>query len=288
MVSIKLIALDMDGTLLDRFGKISAGNQNAIQEALKQGIHVVIATGRSYPDAKRILDQAQLSLPIVGVNGATITLEDGTLLSSTPIPIATVRDLSDFLHREQVYFEIYTNSGTYTTYQELDRLMLEIEQLGSTDEHLKKHYIDLVEQQKQQSRLICLENYQPEFWNHNLDVYKLLAFSFDAKKWETIFDTLHSYPDLAISSSAEHNIEITHIQAQKGIGLKKFADYLRIPLTHTMAIGDNYNDVSMFQAAGVSVAMGNAHEDIKRICTKTTLTNTEDGVAYAIRNYLQL
>lgn len=86
--------------------------------------------------------------------------------------------------------------------------------------------------------------------------------------------------------SADHNFEVEHPDASKGNALRKLAARLGISLENTMAIGDSNNDVSMLTIAGCSVAMGNAHPDIQAIAKEVTLTNIENGVAYAIERKL--
>jgi Cof subfamily protein (haloacid dehalogenase superfamily) len=93
--------------------------------------------------------------------------------------------------------------------------------------------------------------------------------------------------ELAVSSSADNNLEITNSEAQKGVALKRFAELKGIPLENTMAIGDNYNDVSMLEIAGFPVAMGNAVEDLKDMAAFITKENDESGVAFAIQKFLE-
>jgi Cof subfamily protein (haloacid dehalogenase superfamily) len=283
----RLIALDMDGTLLNRSGQISKENKVAILEAMEKGIKVVIATGRSFKDAKRVLDQAELVLPIIGVNGASITLENGQNVSSIPLSTDIVAQLITYFRDNQVYFEVYTNVDTYTSSDEHQCIVREIDELGSSQINIPKEHLEhLVDQQKQQARVVYLDQYDSLLADPNIEIYKLLTFTFYQQKLHSMREYLRSNPNLAVSASANYNIEITNNQAQKGNGLKILADYYNIPLEATMAIGDNYNDISMFEVAGISVAMGNADTDIKKVCTMTTLTNDEHGVAHAIQAIL--
>ncbi|MFD6211573.1 HAD hydrolase family protein, partial [Peribacillus sp. NPDC060253] len=94
------------------------------------------------------------------------------------------------------------------------------------------------------------------------------------------------FDELMVVSSADHNIEMTSKRASKGMALEKLAFLLNGSLDQAMAIGDSNNDLSMFQKVGYSVAMGNAKDVIKAVCTTTTLKNDENGVAYAIYRYM--
>ncbi|MES9740423.1 HAD hydrolase family protein, partial [Peribacillus frigoritolerans] len=111
--------------------------------------------------------------------------------------------------------------------------------------------------------------------------------SFDENKLEEAWNQFKKFDELMVVSSADHNIEITSKKASKGIALEKLAFLMNGSLDKAMAIGDSNNDLSMFQKVGYSVAMGNAKDVIKTACTTTTLTNEENGVAYAIYRYME-
>ena len=98
---------------------------------------------------------------------------------------------------------------------------------------------------------------------------------------------LQLLPGLAISSSGAGNLEITNINAQKGIAVEQHAKRKGISMDNVMVIGDSYNDLSMIERAGRSVAMGNAPAEVKAACTNVTTTNANDGVGLAIEAILQ-
>jgi Cof subfamily protein (haloacid dehalogenase superfamily) len=110
--------------------------------------------------------------------------------------------------------------------------------------------------------------------------------SLDKKKLEEGCTQFKKFSALTIVSSANHNIEITSKNASKGIALERLVSLTNRSLEQTIAIGDSNNDLSMFQKAKYSVAMGNAKDEIKDACTMTTLKNDENGVAHAIYQYL--
>ena len=101
-----------------------------------------------------------------------------------------------------------------------------------------------------------------------------------------IKDELSKDKNLVITSSGSRNIEINHVNAQKGVALAAFADSLNVPIDNVMAIGDNNNDASMIKAAGISYAVGNATDEIKMLAKHLTVNNTEDGVGKAIEEVL--
>jgi Cof subfamily protein (haloacid dehalogenase superfamily) len=132
-----------------------------------------------------------------------------------------------------------------------------------------------------------VDSYDSLFNNDEHQIYKLLAFSFEPERLARAKEDLKKLEGLVVSSSGEENLELTSKDAQKGVALEAFTKGKGIMLQETMAIGDNYNDLSMFKRAGRAVAMGNADEIIKAQCDVVTLTNEESGVAKAILDVLK-
>ncbi|WP_276676287.1 HAD-IIB family hydrolase, partial [Caldibacillus debilis] len=131
-------------------------------------------------------------------------------------------------------------------------------------------------------------DYGPIFSDPSYEIYKIIAFSLNEEKLERAREELQRIGGIAISSSWHNNLEITDIRAQKGIALETFVALKGWSLKETMAIGDNYNDVSMLERAGFSVAMGNAPEDIKKICHYVTDTNDNHGFSKAVYKILEM
>ena len=120
------------------------------------------------------------------------------------------------------------------------------------------------------------------------EIYKVFGTSFNRLNLDNARKALQLLPGLAISSSGAGNLEITNMNAQKGIAVEKYAKSKGISMANVMVIGDSYNDLSMMERAGRSVAMGNAPAEIKAACTEITTTNEHDGVGLAIEAILQL
>ena len=123
---------------------------------------------------------------------------------------------------------------------------------------------------------------------HGKEIFKIFGSSFNKVHLDNARKKLELLPGLAISSSGAGNLEITNINAQKGIAVEKYAKTKGISMKEVMVIGDNYNDLSMMKVAGYSVAMGNAPAEIQAACTTVTTTNEFDGVGMAIESALRL
>ncbi len=277
----------MDGTLVNNEMSINRENVEAIKLAQRSGINVVIATGRSYEEAITPVEAAGLTLPIICINGAQFRSSDGTILDSIPISKELYKETAKVLNAHSVYYELYTNKGTYSDDGDM-AIEIIVDIIRSANPEIPEHKAhELAEYRVRNGRLETVEHYSSVLENPDMEIYKLLSFSRNDEDRSNAFNSLLTFSELAISSSAKDNIEITHRDAQKGIAIQKYAEELGIDLKEVMAIGDNYNDVSMFELAGYSVAMGNAEEDIKKLCSFTTKTNDESGVAHAIYTFMK-
>ncbi|MDN3017747.1 HAD family hydrolase [Paenibacillus sp. BSR1-1] len=283
---IKCIASDMDGTLLNSIQQITPENKAAILKAQEQGIEFVVATGRSYQEATFVLAESDLKCPIICVNGAEVRSKDGEIISANPISKELARKAAATLTEHDIYFEVYTNQGTFSLDSEKAVSIL-VDIVMSANPDLNREEIVYKAGARVRNGLVHeVEDYQMIFADENHQIYKLLAFSFDADRLEAANNALVAIEELEISSSGHENIEITHKNAQKGIALESFVKTNGIDLSETMAMGDNLNDVSMFERVGRAVAMGNASYYIKSLCDHVTDTNEESGVAKAILEVL--
>lgn len=285
---IKLIATDMDGTLLNRKSRISDQNVQAIKQAQQQGIEVVVATGRSYVEAIVPLREAGLECPLITANGAETWDNSGTLQAFNPINIEDATWAMDLLRKHSIYFELYLQSGAYSDNkkQAMDVIVNLMETNGAVAmlEEMKKH----AQERISDGSIQFVESYD-ELLNRQSDsVLKLLAFSTNLKVLDQVEEELGQHDKLAISASARGNLEINSIYAQKGLALQVYAERLGISLDSVMALGDNLNDLSMMKLVGYPVAMGNAAYEVKELCKYETLTNDEHGVAEAIHTHTLL
>lgn len=273
---IKLIATDMDGTLLNKNREISWGNLKALRYAKSKGVSLAIATGRAFFDVRHLMREADIDTHIIGTNGATIHSSDGKLLGADYLEQDDALKMIAELADQHFYIGVYTEnhiyvpeSGTDWLYQELNRLHIHEDRSvgfqGATRDTFYRTFSDWHELEKT-----------------GADFYKVIIFSYDDEKLQRARKKFEEQHRFSIVSSGIGNFEIMARNVSKGNALDHLAHYLRISLDEIMAIGDNYNDLSMFEVAGLSVAMGNADRDIKMHCDRETLDCQDDGVAHAI------
>ncbi|MCD8502211.1 MAG: Cof-type HAD-IIB family hydrolase [Bacillaceae bacterium] len=287
---MKIIATDMDGTLLDHNRELTEENARAIVKAQERGVTVVVATGRDYTEAVNPLKRAGIRCPIIAVNGAEIRSEEGEKILSTPLTYEQIKVIKDVLTENNIYFEIYTSKGAYTNNHNL-ALQVVVDVLKSSNEpgaDDEAHMFEVAERRFQNAEIMITDDYEKIIEDRTVEIHKALAFTIDDQARNKAREQLMKKENLlSVSSSGHENLEITNVHAQKGIALQAFADRLGVSMEEVMAIGDNFNDMSMLEVAGVSVAMENAEQEVKDISTFVTKTNDESGVAYAINKYLK-
>lgn len=284
---IQLIASDMDGTLLDDQMSISSKNAEMIKAAQAEGINFLVATGRSFAEAEPTVSKAGIECNYITSNGAQIFDARGNNIFSLAIEHPKTYQAMAILRKYDIYFELLTNQGGYSE-SEATRASHFGKWLMSTSPNLKLDEAKTIIN----SHLDLLPiNYVTRFdtilTNDNQKVIKIFAMGdINQDKLGYAREELEKIDGLFITSSGANNIEVNHVQAQKGITLKKVADELKIPMKNVAAFGDNYNDVSMLKSAGIGVAMANAESGVKAIANYHTVSNVESGVANAIENIL--
>ncbi|MBD7965580.1 Cof-type HAD-IIB family hydrolase [Fictibacillus norfolkensis] len=284
---MKLIAIDMDGTLVNRQLKVTKENSETIKKAVNDGHHVVIATGRSYDEAKHTLEDADLHLPLICVNGAEIRSEGWEILSSIPLTFEQYEDIKKILDEEDIYYELYTSKGTFTDNREKAYEVMKDIVLTSNPEATDDDVQKAALRRFRLGLVSVVGDFDKLLSENGIEVYKFLAFSSDTAKLQRAFQHLKGVDSLAVSASADNNLEITNSEAQKGVAVQRYAELKGISLKDTMAIGDNYNDVSMLEVAGFPVAMGNAVDEVKEMASFVTKENDESGVSFAIKKFLE-
>jgi len=287
---MKLIALDMDGTVLTSDKRVTGATIQAIEDAKAAGHRVMICSGRAHNALIPYLDEHGLSgLPVSGSNGA-VSCVDGEIIHKVGMDRAIVAQLFDWLDANQYPFKIYTRVGTFgkAEYVALTKSEFELAQdeVAKTPPRPGVHRVKIeFSEQYEKKYPTTVVGSLDEIALAN-DIFKIFVYTPRAAKKQAFKAFLEAIPNITVTSSYDDNVEVMASNGNKGTGLAQIAQYYQIPIENTVAIGDNFNDVQMLEVAGLSVAMGNAEEKVKEICDVTTLTNDEDGVAHAIREYV--
>ena len=274
MHNIKLIALDLDGTLLNSDKQLTPENRAVLEKAAGEGVEIVPATGRFYKGMPEIIRELPFVRYVISINGAQVyDAVNGKTVCSSEIPWERAVSVMEHLDTLDTIYDCYQDGWGWMTeefYNKADRYAAHIHSL----EMIKK-----------------LRTPVPELKAYLADkahgVQKVQAFFKDMELRAEVLKTLPAeFPDLVITTSIVNNIEINSREATKGVALEKLAAYLGIPLESTMAFGDDTNDITMLEAAGIGVAMGNAYDEVKGSADFVTSDCDENGVAYAINHFL--
>jgi len=269
-MDIKLIAMDLDGTLLDSNKDLPGENRAALENAAGRGIYVVPCTGRYFdaiPQPVRDLPFLQYAITI---NGASVyDIKEKKTICDISIPFERGLEILDWCSTLGVAYDCYLNNSGFMYKGYMDNIedYLESEVYCRTVRSMRKPVEDL--------RAFVVEQ--------GVNIQKIQMFTRDRSILHRAYDHLkNECPDLIATSSLKNNLEINAAAANKGAALLMLAERLGIDRKQTMAIGDGGNDLSMIKAAGVGTAMANAIKDVKEAADLISLSCDGCGVAYAI------
>lgn len=277
---IKIISLDLDGTLLDSQKRLSEENRAALEEAAAKGVHIVPTTGRFFG----MMPQTVRDLPFVRyaitINGAQVyDRETDTAIVREEIPLGMALDLMRLIDNYDVIYDCYRSNWGWMT-QSL--------QEKAEDYATDTHYLKMVRE---------FRNPVPDLKAHlestaaEGDVQKVMLFARNKPGSEAVTKAIadavaERFPLIKTTSSTWNNLELNIATAHKGNSLRRFAEHLGFTLDNCMALGDGTNDLSMIEAAGLGVAMSNAHPLVLAAADHVTVSNDENGVAKAIRDFV--
>ena len=280
---IKLIASDMDGTLLNHNHKIPKENVKLINFAKNQGIEFVVATGRAYYEALPALNEENINCDVISFNGGIVYDKNGNIISITPMLPKDLYYTIEILKSFDISYQLYTKNTIYTKSIETD-INAYIDLIRSNGYDPDVEHLRAEAQQKLDVGYITeVENIELYLNEKENPPIKIIAISNDISKLENAAKLLSENTSISVTSSGANNIEIMHKNATKGTALKEIAKIYGINLENAVAIGDNLNDQAMLDIVGYSVAMKNGNTILKEQAKYVTeKTNSEGGVADTI------
>ena len=278
MKDIKLVALDLDGTLFDNSSRVSERNLTAIRSITDKGIHVVISTGRPFEGIP--FDQIKgtgINYAITANGSGIYEISTGKCLYENAMDEELVTPILNFLLTRDIHMDAFIGGKGYTPVQ-----CVETAQKLTVPSSIKNYII---------TTRTRLDNILQFIHENQLKVQKMTLNFYPAADGtlidrETVRKFLVSNPSITTVCGGYNNLEFTRADANKGVGLRKLAEILGVNPDATMAIGDTENDLAIIEAAGIGVAMGNATDAVKARADYVTTTNTKDGVAAAIEHFI--
>ncbi|TWT01887.1 Cof-type HAD-IIB family hydrolase [Planomicrobium sp. CPCC 101079] len=283
---MKLIAIDLDGTLLSPEMEITKESLEAMREAQNQGNIVMICSGRAPEDIQQILRKYDFSIPLAGSNGTVVQTQE-RVLKRVSMNREDVGKIAEKLDDERTPYRIYTDSGIYIPADWSERVELAMKEEQIEVEGLPDETYQRITEKPQKSSLINFFDHYSELVDEKeLTIQKFFVLTLNNNVKTALTAYLEGISTIGFTSSHPLNIEVMDQDGNKGNALKRVAEHYGISLNDTVAIGDNFNDIPMLEMAGLSVAMGNAEPLVKEICDFVTRSNADNGVAYAINNYV--
>jgi len=243
----KLLALDMDGTLLNDELHVSDVNLIWIKKAIEQGVIVMLSTGRGYMNAIGYAEEMGLEAPLITVNGGEIWRRPNDLLRRVTLDTSWVEKLHELTKLyPKTWFWAYTTERIFN----------------------KDSWHELQSDWNQYQWL------KFGYYDENIEIINEIRQQIEA--WQ----------ELEISNSSVYNLEINPFGISKATALQHLCTHLSIDLKEVIAVGDSLNDIKAIQAVGLGVAMENAQDEVKAAADFITFSNNEHGVAEVIRKYI--
>jgi len=261
---IKVVAVDLDGTLLTDDKRISEATESSLRNLSKRGISVIIATGRSYEALKPFKEQLELDTPVICYNGAQVV--DGRteeILLDIRLPDSSSRFIIDYARKNDIHVHAYKEGGLY------------YERRRKESDYYESHV-------GVKGRVV------------NFDTMKPFGFT----KMMYVGDHAHleraagvAVPAIGMNTSVIFSntefLEFIHKDVSKGNGLLYALDLMGYSPEEAVAFGDGDNDISLLEAAGIGVAMGNASPSVKAAADIIAPSNSEDGIAFVFSSFFR-
>lgn len=269
-MAVKIILLDLAGTLLNHDKQISPANRAALERAAAEGVYIVPSTGRFYDGMPAVVRELPFVRYMVIVNGAQVyDAAEKAVLHRAEIPPEAAQRVFDRLDTLPVIYDCFLDGWGYMDERNYERI----------DQFISDPRVNRMVKKLRRP----VKDFRDFIRRENRPLQKIQMFFTDMdRRREELERLARDFPDMAVTSSISNNIEINEKHANKGEALGFLCRLLGVEIKDTMAFGDGSNDMSMIRAAGIGVAMANADEALKAAADYITDTNDADGVAKAI------
>lgn len=286
----KLIAIDLDGTLLNSYGEVSLKNKEMIKKAVARNIEVVLASGRPVDSVRNLANELGANHYMICGNGAMLyDLTQESIIYENFLDINKVLQIMDICEKNSIYYNIYKEDRVLT--KSLNYNVMFYQQENANREDSKKTNIEIVENMYEYIH----NNTDNQYLKITICEEDKIIFNSIMRKIKEIkdievLDVSHMSKKIIRDGTDEVELkyyytEISSKNVDKWFALEKLAEKLNITSQEIMAIGDNVNDKMMMEKAGLGVAMGNSAPYIKEFANDITEDNNHDGVGVAIEKW---
>lgn len=266
----KLLFMDIDGTLVDREMTISPRTKQLLQHLLDEKWAVYVATGRKYSAAREIADLVDPRMGVIASNGAVVSF--GGQLQTTPLRPQVIESIYQIAQQQQLALFFFGLEKTFFVDQLPVYFSKEDQARLARGEESLFVQLDTVEKLRQATNEI---------------INGIMIEEDDPEKLEATKAALEEIKELNVSSSHSNNLELIPGSISKATAIKIVQDHFSDTASEVIAFGDGNNDLEMLAAADISVAMGNAPENVKAAADHVTCSNVEDGIAVFMEKYLE-
>lgn len=281
---IKLIASDLDGTLLDEPNRISKINLDAIEYAYQKGAKFCFSTGRDLQSVKDITCLLKHKPVLLLGNGSEVYDEDENLVFQNFFNNKYLVEVCEIMNKHDVPHMIFTTDGFYTTTNPVEVRRRFIERIGKIKNQEMAH-IFATNMDKPCNNLVQIEDIQK--FAKTKKVLKVEGFHYNSKPVEDVKKELEKFTELSHLSTGKNNVEVTNLTATKGLALKRYCEHANIKKDEVMVMGDSHNDLSMFELFKYSFAPENSIQEIKDYAYKVVKSCDEHGVSQAIYEFIK-
>ncbi|EPY2271539.1 Cof-type HAD-IIB family hydrolase [Clostridium sporogenes] len=273
-MNYQLIALDMDGTLLNDEKKITEKTLSYIKKAKEKGVKVVISSGRVPGGLKFYEETIAKEEPMICANGALILNDKKETIYNEGINKNTLLDIIDILRKyKNTYYHFYHDNIMCT--EKFDYSTKKFYEFNKNIERKYRIEIRIITDSK-------------EYIKHrSSEITKIVVVDNDLEYLNRIQKEIEDNLKVSVTKSHISNIEICNFGISKGIALEKLANYCNIPIEKCIAVGNDENDISMIKKAGLGVFMKNTREELKRYADYVTyMDNNNDGIAEVMKKFI--
>ncbi len=272
MNKYKLIASDLDGTLLDSSARISRQNLDAIDKLSEMGVHFVPCSGRTFSELPQELKDNKNIRYVIHSNGAVVFDRKTGKRILNCIPGDLVCKILDALHSFKTHITYRLNGECFVDARFQDEASWDYYNVCKAHRTVVRDFA------------VYLEDFdEKSYAADNVEVFA--AFFHDYSEKLACIKQLEKEPLLRVVELDENNIEVMSASAGKGNALMALAKMLGIDISETMSLGDSRNDISITQTAGLGLAMSNAWETLKNLADKIICSNDEHAIAYVLEHY---
>lgn len=286
----KLVAIDLDGTMLNPYGEVTENTKKVIQKTIEKGTEVMIASGRPIDSIKTIAKEIGSEKYFIAGNGALIyDIQKDEIIYDKFLPKQKVLEIIKVCEENSIFYNVYTNQTILATALKYNVLYYQKENLKKEESKQTKISIvenmyEYVKKQKEEKFLkmtICDEN-QTVFQSIIRKLRKIQGIE--------VLDVSHMSRKTIKQGTEEITVEyyyteITMQNVDKWEALEYLIEKLNISKEEVITIGDNVNDKKMIQEAGLGIAMKGSTPEVTEIADYVTMSNNEEGVAKALEKF---